>query len=155
VSQDKKGETDDAGAQFVDAVRRYNEAQQEIASEAQRRAQEAAEGFARATQEVHQQQFAGSGYGAGTSVHEAIRAYPNAVAEAQQRWQELLKDYEEALRTASEEIAQRQVEEFRTYVAHLQGAWAQLDPATIDPSDIAAIQQAMAAAACTPAGKAA
>jgi hypothetical protein len=155
VNESDKDAGAGAGARFVEAVRRYAETQQEIADEAQRRPAEAAEEFARTVQEAQQQQPAGGGFGSAASFQEALSAYPSVARDAQQRWQEAVNAYQEALRAASEQLAQRQEEAFRAYIADLQAAWAEVDPKTIDAAEIAAIEQAMVAAACAPAQAAA
>jgi gas vesicle protein len=149
MSEKDKG--NGAGPQFVDAVRSFVQAQHEIAEGVQQRTTDATRELARAVQEA--QQGAGGGYTA-TNLQEAVRDYPSAVQDAQQRWQEVVNAYHEAVGAATQEAGERQEKALRAYIADVQAAWAQVDPSTISLADIAAIQQATAAAACVPAGQA-
>lgn len=141
----EKDDVDDVGALFVEAARGYTRTNYEITADAQQRTVEAARELARAIQAAQQQ---GGGGVAGPTFVETLGSYPNVVLEAQQRWTEAVKAYEEALRSVSEQVTSRHEETFRTYIADLKKAWAQVDPSTIEPATTVAIQQAMLAAAC-------
>jgi flagellar biosynthesis/type III secretory pathway protein FliH len=142
TAEQRKG---DVGALFADSVRSYIATTQEIAQQAQQRAGEAARAYARALQEQQQRQQQEE---TPRSFDEAVLAYPAAAQAAQQGWQTAVQAYQEELRAAAEETAKGQEKAFREYVGGLKKAWSQVDPATIDPASIVAIQQAMLAAAC-------
>lgn len=121
---------------FAQAVRVYVRALQEAAAEVQQRQGEAVRGFWRALNERS------ADFGSGPE-----RGYPYLVQEAYEGWQQAARTYLEAAQEAAENLQHRGEEAFRGYVAGLKDAWAAIDPAAIDSATVAAIAQAMAAAA--------
>jgi hypothetical protein len=147
-------ETDevDLAAEFAGGVRRYAEATEEVLQEARRRTSESARAYARAVQEIQQQQQQALSAGNTGDYQETIRSFQSAAQDGQQRWQEAAREYQDAAKATADELAQRLDEAFRAYVASIKNAWALVDPATIDGTTIAAIQQATFAAVARPGG---